>query len=75
MKFSIKEILPYLAIVVSLGATWGMWSERLEAVESKADTVARMQIDIAVIKQQIISMEDKLGFIEEYLIKTDDSLY
>ena len=41
--------------------TWGMWSERLEAVEKKADKISQMQQDIAVIKEKII-------WIESYLI-------
>ena len=39
MKIDLKIILPYIAILISLGMTWGMWSERLEAVEAKADSV------------------------------------
>jgi len=40
--------------------TWGMWSERLEAVEAKADSVNQMQQDIAVIKEKIMWMESYL---------------
>ena len=50
--------------------TWGMWSERLNAVEKKADSVAKMQQDIAVIKEKIIQMDDRVMWIEEFLIKT-----
>jgi hypothetical protein len=42
--------------------TWGMFSERLDAVERKADTVSQIQQDIAVIKEKIMWME-------AYLIK------
>ena len=49
--------------------TWGMWSERLNAVEEKADSVAKMQQDIAVIKNQLQSMDDKMAWMEEFLIK------
>ena len=49
-----------------------MWSERLNAVEKKADSVAQMQQDIAVIKSKIIQMDDKMAWIEEFLIKTSD---
>ncbi len=52
--------------------TWGMWSERLNAVEKKADTVAEMQQDIAVIKEKILQMDDRIMWIEEFLIKTVD---
>lgn len=56
-----KTVLPYLVILASLAMTWGMWSERLEAVEAKADSITAMQQDIAVIKEKII-------WIENYLI-------
>ena len=61
MNFDIKTVLPYLVILASLAMTWGMWSERLEAVETKADSISQMQQDIAVIKEKII-------WIENYLI-------
>jgi regulatory protein YycH of two-component signal transduction system YycFG len=61
MNFDIKTVLPYLVILASLAMTWGMWSERLEAVEAKANSITQMQQDIAVIKQKII-------WIENYLI-------
>ncbi len=52
MKIDLKIMLPYIAILISLGMTWGMWSQRLEAVEAKADSVNQMQQDIAVIKEK-----------------------
>ena len=60
MKIDLKIMLPYIAILISLGMTWGMWSERLEAVEQKADAVAQMQQDIAIIKEKIMWMESYL---------------
>jgi len=60
MKIDLKIILPYIAILISLGMTWGMWAERLEAVEAKADSVTQMQQDIAVIKEKIMWMESYL---------------
>jgi hypothetical protein len=60
MKIDLKIVLPYIAILISLGMTWGMWSERLEAVETKADSVTQMQQDIAVIKEKIMWMESYL---------------
>ena len=61
MKLELKIILPYVALIVGLGMSWGMFSERLDAVETKADSIAQMQQDIAVIKEKII-------WIENYLI-------
>jgi len=62
MKLELKTILPYLVLMVTIGMTWGMFSERLDAVERKADSVAMIQQDIAVIKEKIMWME-------AYLIK------
>ena len=62
-KIEIKTILPYVVLIATIGMTWGMWSERLDALETKTDKVAEMQQDIAIIKEKIIWME-------EYLIKT-----
>ena len=72
VKIDIKTVLPYVVLVATIGMTWGMWAERLNAVEKKADSVAQMQQDIAVIKSKIIQMDDKIAWIEEFLIKTTD---
>ena len=60
MKIDLKIILPNIVIIASLAMTWGMWSERLEAVEKKADSVTQMQQDIAIIKEKIMWMESYL---------------
>jgi hypothetical protein len=62
MNLDLKTILPYLVLLVTIGMTWGMFSERLDAVETKVDAVTQMQQDIAVIKEKIMWME-------AYLIK------
>jgi len=61
MNIDLKTILPYLAILISIGMSWGMMTERLEAVEKKADTISQMQQDIAVIKEKIIWIEKYLN--------------
>ena len=73
IKIEMKTVLPYVVLIATVGMTWGMWSERLNAVEKKADSVAQMQQDIAVIKSKIIQMDDKIAWIEEFLIKTVES--
>ena len=50
IKIEMKTVLPYVVLIATVGMTWGMWSERLNSVEKKADSVAQMQQDIAVIK-------------------------
>ena len=69
MKLEIKTVLPYLVLFGTLAMTWGMWSERLNAVEQKADSVAEMQQDLAVIKVQIQAIDEKMAWMEEFLIK------
>lgn len=65
MKLELKTLLPYLVLLVTIGMTWGMFSERLDAVERKADSISLIQQDIAVIKEKIMWME-------AYLIKRSD---
>jgi len=72
MKLDLKTILPYIVLVATLAMTWGMWSERLNAVEKKADTVAQMQQDIAIIKDRLLMLDDRTQRIEEFQIKTMD---
>lgn len=57
MKLDLKTLLPYLVLLVTIGMTWGMFSARLDAVETKIDAVTQMQQDIAVIKEKIMWME------------------
>ncbi len=72
IKIEMKTVLPYVVLIATIGMTWGMWSERLNAVEKKADSVAQMQQDIAIIKSKILDMDDRVAWIEEFLIKTSD---
>ena len=68
IKIEMKTVLPYVVLIATVGMTWGMWSERLDALETKTDNVSKMQQDIAIIKEKIIWME-------EYLIKTREAMY
>ena len=70
IKIEMKTVLPYVVLIATIGMTWGMFTERLNAVEKKADSVAKMQQDIAIIKDRILQMDDKIMWIEEFLIKT-----
>jgi hypothetical protein len=67
MKIDIKTALPYLVLAGTIIMTWGMWSQRIEAVEVKANSVAEMQQDIAVIKIQIATMQQDIEEIKELL--------
>ncbi len=68
MNIDVKVLAPYLIMMLGFAMTWGMWSERLDALETKTDSVSKMQQDIAIIKEKIIWME-------EYLIKTREVMY
>jgi hypothetical protein len=77
MNLDLKTILPYVVLLATIAMTWGMWSERLNAVEDKADTVSQMQQDIAIIKNTLSTMndhmdktDDRIASIEKFLIKT-----
>lgn len=67
MNIDIKTALPYLVLFGTMLMTWGMWSERIQAVEVKADSVAEMQQDIAVIKIQIATMQQDIEEIKDLL--------
>ena len=54
MNLDLKTLLPYIVLLVTIGMTWGMFSARLDAVETKIDAVTQMQQDIAVIKEKIM---------------------
>ena len=68
MNIDIKILAPYLIMALGFAMTWGMWAERLDALETKTDKITEMKQDIAIIKEKIIWME-------EYLIKTREVMY
>ena len=67
MKIDIKTALPYLVLAGTILMTWGMWSQRIEAVEVKADSISEIQQDIAVIKIQIATMQQDIEEIKDLL--------
>lgn len=60
MKIDIKTIATYATIFITIGITWGMFTERLDALEQKANTITEIKSDIAVIKEKIMWMEKYL---------------
>ena len=57
---NVRDFVYLGVIVMTIGVSWGMFSSRLDAVETKADKIAEIQSDIAVIKEKISSMEKLL---------------
>jgi hypothetical protein len=60
MKIELKSLAPYLIMAVGFAASWGMWQQKVQALETKVDAVTQMQIDIAVIKSQLVDINKKL---------------
>lgn len=67
MKLDLKTVLPYIVLIGTIAMTWGMWSEKINAVEVKADSVSEMQQDIAVIKLQILNLQEDIKEIKDLL--------
>ena len=67
MKLDLKTVLPYIVLIGTIAMTWGMWSEKINAVEVKADSVSEMQPDIAVIKLQILNLQEDIKEIKDRL--------
>ena len=65
MKIDVKIVAPYIIMACGFAMTWGMWTERLSAVETKVDKITQMQTDIAIIKEKIMWMESYLIYGEE----------
>ena len=64
---SIRDIMWVLGIFVALGATWGMTSQRINAMERDIDRVeealilfTKMEARIAVIENEIKNINKKL---------------
>ena len=64
---SIRDIMWILGIFVALGATWGMTSQRINAMERDIDRIeealilfTKMEARIAVIENEIKNINKKL---------------
>ena len=53
----LKDLIYIGIILVTIGMSWGMFSQRLNAVEEKADKIEQIRADIAVIKEKLSNME------------------
>jgi len=60
MKIELKLLAPYIIMAIGFAASWGMWQQKVQALETKVDAVTQMQIDIAVIKSQLVDINKKL---------------
>ena len=53
MKIDLKIVLPYVVILTSIAMTWGMWSERLEAVEKKLIQLLRCNKILLLLRKRL----------------------
>ena len=65
MKLEIKTVLPYLVLFGTLANDMGYVVRTFKCSEVKADSVAKMQQDLAVIKVQIQAIDEKMAWMEE----------
>ena len=60
MNINLKFAAPYIVIITGFLVSWGMWGEKIQALEKKTDNIEVMMQDIAVIKYQITEINKKL---------------
>jgi len=65
MKIELKTLAPYIIMLIGFAASWGMWQQKVQALETKVDAISQMQIDIAVIKSQLVDINKKLDKLAE----------
>lgn len=63
MKIEIKHILSFAPLIIACGVFYGTFTTKIEALESKVETIDVIKTDVAIIKEKIMWME-------EFMIKT-----
>jgi len=65
---SIKDTTWFIGIILALGVTWGMTSQRISAMEKDEDrmeqaliTFTKMEVRLAVIEAEIKNINKKLN--------------
>jgi hypothetical protein len=67
MSFNFKDSIWFIGIIVALGATWGMMSQRVTALEKDLGNVeeaiimfTKMETRLAVIETEVKNINKKL---------------
>ena len=67
MTFTIKDSIWIIGVILALGVTWGMTSQRVTAMEKDMDrieqaliTFTKMEIRLAVIESEVKNINKKL---------------
>ena len=69
---NLKDTVWFIGIVLALGVTWGMTSQRISAMEQDVDrmeqalvTFTKMEVRLAVIEAELKNINKKLDKQEE----------
>ena len=65
MKIELKHLISFLPLVLAFGILYGTFTTKIEALETKVETMENIRTDVAIIKEKIMWME-------EFMIKTYD---
>ena len=57
MKIEIKHFLSFIPLVLACGVLYGTFTTKIEALESKVETIDVIKTDVAIIKEKIMWME------------------
>tara|TARA_R110000772_G_scaffold126555_1_gene233610 strand:+ start:51 stop:248 length:198 start_codon:yes stop_codon:yes gene_type:complete len=57
MKIDLKYLLSFLPLVLACGVLYGSFTTKIEALESKVETIDVIKTDVAIIKEKIMWME------------------
>ena len=67
MSFNIKDSVWFIGVLITLGVTWGMTSQRISAMEKDVDRLesaiilfTKMESRIAVIETEVKNINKKL---------------
>jgi|TARA_R100001463_G_scaffold2591_4_gene10820 hypothetical protein len=65
---NLKDTVWFVGVVLALGITWGMTSQRISAMENDIDRIeealvmfTKMEVRLAVIESEIKNINKKLG--------------
>ena len=71
MTFNIKDSVWLIGVLITLGVTWGMTSQRISAMESDVDRLedaiilfTKMESRIAVIETEVKNINKKLDAMQ-----------
>jgi len=52
MKIELKHLISFLPLVLAFGILYGTFTTKIEALESKVETMEGISTDVAIIKEK-----------------------